>query len=155
MIGQRARIGFQPASLPFPATATGNRHFVRFERQMKNERKKLVAVLSDLMFTVKIQEAAKRAGIEPVFVKTETDALQRAEQEPAVIVIDLNYAGADPLDLIGKLKTNPQTSKVPLLAYVSHIQGDLKQAAQERGCDLVMARSAFSQNLPAILKRYA
>jgi hypothetical protein len=31
------------------------------------------------------------------------------------------------------------------------VQTDLIQAARESGCDRVMARSAFSQNLPAIL----
>jgi hypothetical protein len=35
------------------------------------------------------------------------------------------------------------------------VQADLKQAAQQKGCDTVIARSAFSQNLPTILKRYA
>jgi hypothetical protein len=35
------------------------------------------------------------------------------------------------------------------------VQGELKQQAQEAGCDMVLARSAFSQNLPVILKRHA
>jgi hypothetical protein len=35
------------------------------------------------------------------------------------------------------------------------VQGELKQAAQEAGCDMVMARSAFSQNLQQILKRHS
>jgi hypothetical protein len=35
------------------------------------------------------------------------------------------------------------------------VQGDLKQAAQEAGCDMVMAQSAFSQNLQQILKRHS
>ncbi len=52
--------------------------------------KRVVAVLSDLMFTVKIQEAAKRAGMEVVFVQSEQDALQQARQKPAVIILDLN-----------------------------------------------------------------
>ncbi len=58
------------------------------------------------------------------------------------------------LDLISKLKNDPETSKISLLGYVSHVQTDLKQAAQANGCDLVIARSALSQNLQAILKRY-
>ena len=38
---------------------------------------------------------------------------------------------------------------------MSHVQGELKQQAQEAGCDMVLARSAFSQNLPVILKRHS
>jgi CheY-like chemotaxis protein len=117
--------------------------------------KKIVAVVSDLMFTVKIQEAAKRAGVEPVFVKSENEALAEAKQHPAVIILDLNNSTLKPLDVIAKLKNDEATSKVKLLGFVSHVQADLKEAAEEKGCDVVMPRSAFSQNLAAILKRYA
>jgi len=126
---------------------------VKFE--MQNQKKKVVAVLSDLMFTVKIQEAAKRAGLDAVFVKSGDEALEQAKHFPAVMILDLNNTSADALDVITRLKDNAQTSKISLLGYVSHVQADLKQAAQERGCDMVIARSAFSQNLPTILRRYA
>ena len=66
--------------------------------------KTVVAVLSDLLFTVKIQEAAKRAGLDVVFVKSREAALERARQHPAVMVFDLNDAAADPLQLIADLK---------------------------------------------------
>ena len=118
-------------------------------------KKKIVAVLNDLMFTVKIQEAAKRAGLETVFVKSQQHALAQAKEKPAVIILDLNYTEAAPLETIEKLKADEESSKVSLLGYVSHVQADLKQAAQDKGCDTVIARSAFSQNLPRILSRYA
>jgi PleD family two-component response regulator len=122
---------------------------------MTNSTKKVVAVLSDLMFTVKIQEAAKRAGLEPVFVKSQQDALAKAKENPVVIILDLNHSEAAPLETIAKLKDDDETSRIDLLGYVSHVQADLKRAAQDQGCDLVIARSALSQNLPAILARYA
>jgi CheY-like chemotaxis protein len=117
-------------------------------------KKKIVAVLNDLMFTVKIQEAAKHAGLEAVFVKSQQHALDQAKGNPAVIILDLNYAEAAPLETIEKIKADDASRNVALLGYVSHVQADLKQAAQEKGCDTVIARSAFSQNLPRILSRY-
>ena len=117
--------------------------------------KKIVAVVSDLMFTVKIQEAAKRAGVEAVFVKSEDNAVAEAKQNPAVIILDLNNSTLNPLDVIAKLKSDEATGKVKLLGFVSHVQADLKEAAEEKGCDEVMPRSAFSHNLAAILRRYA
>ena len=39
------------------------------------ESKKVLAVLEDLFFTVKINEAAKRAGLPITFVKSEQDVL--------------------------------------------------------------------------------
>jgi CheY-like chemotaxis protein len=107
------------------------------------------------MFTVKIQDAAKRAGLEVTFVKSQDEAVAQARSLPAVMILDLNITAVDALQLIETLKSDAETSGVDLLGYVSHVQADLKQAAQEKGCDQVIARSAFSQNLPTMLRRYA
>ena len=117
--------------------------------------RKIIAILNDLMFTVKIQEAAKRVGLETVFVKDPEAAMEKAKQSPFVIILDLNATCLSSLDLIDTLKSNPETSKVSVLGYVSHVDVELKKAAQQKGCDVVIARSAFSQNLPTLLKRYA
>jgi CheY-like chemotaxis protein len=135
---------------PVPSSGDGAR-----SRKMSVQKKKVIAILSDLMFIVKIQEAAKRVGLETIFVKTEEDALVQAQLDPAVIILDLNSNNIDPLQVIERLKADVTTRKINLLGYVSHVQAELKQAAQDKGCDMVMARSAFSQNLPVILKRYS
>jgi CheY-like chemotaxis protein len=113
---------------------------------------KVLAVVEDLFFTVKINESAKRAGVPIAFVKSQRDALDQAPTA-SLIILDLNFESIDPISLIRKLKTDPSVAKIQLLAYVSHVQGDLKQAAQEAGCDMVLARSAFSQNLLQLMTR--
>jgi len=117
--------------------------------------KKILAVLQDLFFTVKINESAKRAGLAVEFVKSEKDALDKAAEGPALIILDLNFADVDHLKVIRELKSHEATKRISLLGYLSHIQGELKQQAQEAGCDMVLAKSAFSQNLLQILKRHA
>jgi CheY-like chemotaxis protein len=116
---------------------------------------RILAVLEDLLFTVKINESAKRAGLPVDFVKSEVDVFDKARAKPALIVIDLNYQGIDPVKLIQRLKADEETRRISLLGYVSHIQVDLKHQAQEAGCNTVLARSAFSQNLLQILKRHS
>jgi CheY-like chemotaxis protein len=118
-------------------------------------KKKVVAVLDDLFFTVKISESAKRAGLPVEFVKSETDAMEQAKAHPALMIIDLNCHSVDPLKLVRKLKAGAETKAVSVIGYVSHVQGELKQQAHEAGCNMVLARSAFSQNLLQILKRHA
>ncbi|MGH9629305.1 MAG: response regulator [Bryobacteraceae bacterium] len=121
----------------------------------KQTNKRVLAVVEDLFFSVKIADAAKRAGLETDFVKSEKDALAKAKDNPLLIILDLNCGALQPLNLISKLKANAEMKEISLLGFVSHVQGDLKQKAHENGCDVVMARSAFSQNLPQILKRHA
>jgi PleD family two-component response regulator len=121
--------------------------------------KRILAVLEDLFFMVKINESAKRAGLPIEFVKSEEDVLAKALDKngsrPALIIVDLNFGGIDPLKLVTALKSSDDTKGINLIGYLSHVQGELKVAAQDAGCDMVMARSAFSQNLAQILRRYA
>ena len=122
---------------------------------MQSQHKKVLAVVSDLFFSVKITDAAKRAGMAIELVKDPKEVLVKAKAKPSVIIFDLNFEDANPLQLIAKLKGSPEFKGISLIGYLSHVQGELKQAAQEAGCDMVMARSAFSQNLPLILKRHS
>lgn len=119
------------------------------------EKKRVVAVLDDLMFTVKINEAAKRSGVDIVFVKTEIDVYEQAKTKPALIILDLNCSSVPMLKIAETLKTDPQFKSISVIGYVSHVQVDLKQQAQDAGLDMVMPRSAFSINLPQILRRHA
>jgi CheY-like chemotaxis protein len=121
----------------------------------KRENKRLLALVADMLFTVKIADAAKRAGMQAEFVKEDKDLLEKAASQPDLIILDLNFAGSDPLKLIADLKNNPALKQTSILAYVSHVDGELKRQAHEAGCHMVMARSAFSQNLPQILRRHA
>jgi PleD family two-component response regulator len=122
---------------------------------MPTEPKRVLAVVNDLFFSVKLSEAAKRAGMALEFVKEQDQVLEKAKSRPQLIVFDLNFDAVEPLKLIDQIKHSPDTKSVSLIGYLSHIQGELKQQAQEAGCDMVMARSAFSQNLSMIFKRHA
>ena len=122
---------------------------------MQKEPKTILAVVNDLFFQVKLTEAAKRAGLALEFVKESKDVLEKAKQKPSLIIFDLNFEHVDPVKLIGKLKGHAETKGISLIGYLSHIQADLKQQAQEAGCDMVLARSAFSQNMPQIFKRHS
>ena len=113
--------------------------------------------IEELFFQAKIQETAKKLGVKVAFIKNDKDALTELtdgeENKPALIVFDLNNANAKPLTLIPKLKAKLKRS-ASIVGFLSHLQGDLKAKAVEAGCDVVMPRAAFSQNLPNLLRRY-
>lgn len=121
----------------------------------KPANKTVLAVVSDLFFSAKINEAAKRAGAAVEYATDASSVLEKARAKPMVIILDLNFEAVSPLDLIATLKSDIAFKGVSLIGYLSHVQGELKQKAQEAGCDMVMPKSAFSVNLPQILKRHA
>lgn len=122
---------------------------------LRHGNKKVLAVMSDLFFSVKINDAAKRAGLSVEFVKDHDEVLVKAKALPTLIIFDLNFESVDPLGVIAKLKSSAELKNISVIGFLSHVQGELKQKAHETGCDMVLARSAFSQNLAQILKRHS
>ena len=91
-------------------------------------------------------------------VKGDKDSIQRLldlpdNERPALLVFDLNNLNAKPLILIPKFRSKLKKA-TSIVGFLSHLQGDLKAKAVEAGCDTVMPRSAFSQSLPNLLRRY-
>ena len=120
---------------------------------------RIYCFIEDLFFLAKIQETARKLGVKIEFVKgTDKEAVARTLDlpeggRPALIIFDLNNANAKPITLIPKLKSKYKKT-VSIVGFLSHLQGDLKMKASEAGCDTVMPRSAFSQSLPNLLRRY-
>lgn len=119
---------------------------------------KIFAFVDDLFFLAKIQEVARKLNVKVEFVKTEKDIFDRVEQNgderPSLIIVDLNNNSIKPISLVTKLKAKLK-KHTNVIGFLSHVQGDLKMKAQEAGCDMVLPRSAFSQNLPQLLRRHA
>ncbi len=146
--GGRQRPGFaaqypQPEPEPLPANGDAT--------------SRIFAFIEDLFFMAKIQETARKLNVKVEFVKSDKDLMEKmqlnGEEKPSLIIFDLNNASVKPLTLIPKLKSKLKKS-TSIIGFLSHVQGDLKQKAHEVGCDMVLPRSAFSQNLPQLLRRH-
>ncbi len=123
---------------------------------MPQKPRKILAVVEDLFFVVKINDAAKRSGLTCEFLKSAQEVLDRAREEaPLLIIVDLNARSVKPVELIAKLRGEESLKKVSIIAFVSHVEAELKNRAQSAGASMVLARSAFSMNLPQILKRHS
>lgn len=114
----------------------------------------VLAAVDDLFFSVKINDTARRLGVKVRFVKSEQELMEAAALKPSLIIVDLNSAAFKPLQIISRIKADKELKRVSVIGYLSHVQGELKQKAHEIGCDMVLARSAFSQNLPNLLRRH-
>lgn len=114
----------------------------------------VVAVVDDLLFGVKISDAARRLGAGFRFVKTMDEAWAAAGSRPNLIILDLNIRTIKPLELVTRLKADPATAPIPVVAYLSHVQVEFRKKAEEAGCDRVMARSTFSTSVLPLLAEF-
>lgn len=134
----------QPEIEPIPMNGNGSEH------------PRIFAFVSDLFFVSKIQDTAKKLGVKLEFVKTPEDVMTRVEQtgeKPSLIIFDLGNLNFKPLQAIPKLKKEFK-KETSIVGFIPHVEGELKVKAMEAGCDMVTPRSAFSANLPQILRRH-
>jgi CheY-like chemotaxis protein len=112
---------------------------------------KVLAVVEDIFFLAKIQQTARQLGVTVEAVTP--DALQGrvASNGASAILLDLNHRSGKAIAALESIKNDPATRHVPVVAFLSHVQTDLAQSARTAGCDRVLARSTFSQQLPRLL----
>lgn len=114
--------------------------------------RKIVGAVEDLLFRSKISETADTLGVEASFPRSPRKLVEQATASPPdLLVLDLNSTRFEPLVLLQRLKSEETTKDVPVVGFLSHVQKDLAIAARESGCDRVMARSAFTKDLPQLL----
>lgn len=115
----------------------------------------ILVVVDDLLFRSKISTAAKGAGVEIRAATSPAAALERArEQRPQLVILDLDSARTQPMEVLRGLAADPALAGVPTLGFVSHVHADLIRQARAEGIGDVMARSAFTAALPTLLSDY-
>lgn len=113
---------------------------------------RVLAAVTDLFFKARITATAVGAKAEIAYATSAADMAEKARAGPVdLIVVDLNANGFDPVALVRDLRAEPTLSDVPIVGFLSHVQVDLKAAAEEAGVTEAMPRSRFVERLPQLL----
>ncbi len=108
----------------------------------------------DLIFTSRVTGTARALGL-TVRAARSVEALEAMarEQAPLGVLVDLGNPGLEVPDLIARLRAAcPVMPRV--VAYGSHVDAAGLRAARAAGCDLVLPRSAFVEQLPTALAEW-
>jgi CheY-like chemotaxis protein len=109
----------------------------------------VVALVDDIFFQAKMQETARRVGVElKTVVSGEALLAEMQPGTPTLVIVDLN-ARQGALEAIEHLRA--AGNQRPVIAFLSHVQVDLAERARAAGCREVMPRSKFTQDLAVIL----
>ena len=73
------------------------------------------------------------------------------ESKPMLLLADLRASQQDVCGAIGKLKSNPSTQHIPVVAFGAEDQPDRQQAALAAGVSLVVSESALLNHLSECL----
>jgi hypothetical protein len=101
---------------------------------------RVVAIAPDLMFASRIEATLAAAGHEVTLAPSISEApLGDAD----LLVADLENEPAEALVGLG----------LPVLGYYSHVNADVKRAADAAGVDLAVPRSRMAREMPALVER--
>jgi len=110
---------------------------------------RVVALMDDLFFQMKVAETAKHVGVEFKVAANGEVLAGMLEPPTKLVIVDLNAKGA-PVATIARLRATQK--ELPVVAFLSHVQTELAAQAKAAGSTEVMPRSAFTHNLARILE---
>jgi CheY-like chemotaxis protein len=104
----------------------------------------------DLIFTSRITGTARDLGLSMKSARS-PEALHALAQEhpPRCVILDLANPGLTITDTVRRLREG--AAKPCIIAYGSHVDTATLRAARAAGCDLVLPRSKFVEELPRLL----
>jgi CheY-like chemotaxis protein len=108
----------------------------------------------DLMFASRITGTARSLGLTVKPARTVEVLENLAKQEsPRCVILDLANPTLQVAELLGRLREfSPPMPRV--VAYGSHVDAAGLKAARDAGCDVVLPRSAFVEQLPTQLSEW-
>lgn len=113
-----------------------------------SEQLSILAVIPDLMFQSRVREQARAMDYEVSIADSQQGAADAIAETPDLVVLDLHASGIDTQQVIAEAKERD----VPVLAFGRHTETDVLRAAREAGCDAVVVRSTFVEELPQLLR---
>jgi DNA-binding NtrC family response regulator len=115
--------------------------------------RKVLIVMSDLLFRSKIDEVARRLGLELRVAKSpEQLDRQLAAGEPAIAIVDLEESALDPVAAIGRIRA--AAPEMPIIGFAGHANVEVITRGRGAGAT-VLARSGFTVQLPELLTQVA
>ena len=109
---------------------------------------RIVALMDDLFFQMKVAETAKHLGVEFKVAGSGEVLSTMLEPPTKLVIVDLN-ARSEPVATIARLRATQK--ELPVIAFLSHVQTELAAQAKAAGSTEVLPRSVFTQNLARIL----
>lgn len=109
---------------------------------------RVVVFVPDLLFGSNVAGAVQAAGHAPVLA-ADPDAVRRELPDAGLLIVDLTSDAPQRIDAVAGLRD----TRVPVLAFYSHVEAGVRAAAERAGFDLVVPRSRMAREGAALISR--
>ncbi len=99
-----------------------------------------------------IKFVLERSGFEVLASGSAEEAIGIAEdQRPDIILMDVQLPGMDGLEATGRLKKNPATAKIPIIAITAHAMHGDEERIRAAGCEGYIAKPINTGELADVI----
>jgi two-component system, cell cycle response regulator DivK len=129
----------------YPGTADAIR---TQERRYQVKRKRILVVEDDRLSLILLRQLLTAQGYETLHSSEGWDGINRARNEqPDLIVMDINLPDISGLDATLLLKKDDQTKNIPIIAVTAFVTPADKANAFSSGCDAYIAKPVNMSDL--------
>lgn len=112
---------------------------------------KILLVEDNVLNRDMLSRRLQKRGHEVLFAADAEQALRLVEaSRPEVVLMDVGLPGLDGWEATRRLKQNPATAMIPVIALTAHALVRDREKAREVGCDEYESKPV---DLPALLKK--
>ncbi|SPQ01884.1 Polar-differentiation response regulator DivK [Candidatus Sulfobium mesophilum] len=101
-----------------------------------------------------VVKVLKSRGYEMVEAIDGEDALQKAEERPSLILMDISLPKIDGYEVTRRLKMHEEYRDIPVVALTAHVMKGDKERAIEAGCVGYIPKPIDVHELPEQIKHY-
>lgn len=88
------------------------------------------------------------SGFEVIEAANGMEALQRAVEEgPDIVLMDLSLPVMDGWEATRRLKADPRTAGIPVVALTGHALAGISEGARKAGCDAFVTKPCLPEDL--------
>jgi CheY-like chemotaxis protein len=117
------------------------------------QQRPILALVTDLFFTLKIGDTAKSVGLPIHFAGSTEEFLDSFRKtRPALVIADLTLDGVDLAALFEALAADAHRFSVPIIGYTTH--ADWKRTGPLHGrCTKVVTKDTLSRSLAELMQQ--
>src|SRR5262245_56339965 len=117
------------------------------------QRRPILALVTDLFFTLKIGDTAKSIELPIQFAASAEEVLDSFHKIlPALVIADLTHNGVDLAALLDQLAVQAHQSAVPILGYTTHADWKRTGPLHDR-CTKVVTKDTLSRSLANLMQQ--
>jgi CheY-like chemotaxis protein len=117
------------------------------------QQRPILALVTDLFFTLKIGDTAKSVGLPIQFAGSAEEFLESFQKtRPALVIADLTLNGIDVAALFEELAADAHQVTVPILGYTTHADWKRTGPLHDR-CTKVVTKDTLSRSLAELMQQ--